>query len=378
MLLRYLLNEERKNDGGGFLVRFFLAGLVLGVGIAFKYTAAVYAIGLGVAFIIYSRSLVAFIKEGVVWGLGVVAGMLGTGGFWMYTLWVKFRNPFFPIFNHIFKSAYTDPTPNTDDRFLPKNLKEVLFYPYYFTSDHINTMEVPFQDLRFAFVHGLLLLVIVTFAIRWISSRRSPIDLSVAVQSKVWLCFFVLISYIVWQAKFSIYRYIAPLEQLSPIVIVILLGALISARRTLMMATVGVFSTIAVTVRPPQVIRMPWGDSFIRAAVPRLSNPAKSVIVITSGEPLGYLVPSFPASVQFIRIESNLFWPEQKNKLGDEIASGLAQADKDFYLLTSGDGVKSADKLLAFYNLQMVPDSIVPILTNGNDDVRFGRLQRRR
>jgi len=351
--------------------------MVLGVGVAFKYTIATYAIGLGLAFPLYSRSFMAFLREGIIWGVGVITGILTTGGVWMLRLWIKFQNPLFPFFNHIFKSPYTEPTGHTDDRFLPSNIKRVLFYPYYFTYNRLTTMEWPFQDLRLAFIHFLLGLAVAMIAMRWIFSRRSPLSPSPVTLTRVWLIVFFVISYMVWEAKFSIYRYLAPLEQLAPIAIVILLGALFSVQRHVLCATAAVFVVLVVTTRPPRWDRIPWGATYVDATVPALSDASKAVVLITSSDPLGYLVPSFPASVRFVRIESNLLSPTNRNKMTEEIDARLKEIDRDYYLLTSADELKSADKLLAFYNLETRVDSTVPILTNGDDEVRFCRLRRR-
>jgi hypothetical protein len=309
--------------------------------------------------------------------MGVITGLVVAGGVWIFHLWTKFRNPLFPFYNHIFKSPYTELTAHTDDRFLPSNIKRVLFYPYYFTYHRLTTMEWPFQDLRLAFIHFLLALAAVTIAIRWIFNRRSPMSPVPTTPARAWLIVFFVVSYIVWEAKFSIYRYLAPLEQLAPVVIVILLSVLFSVRRHVLLATTAVFGVLAFTTRAPRWDRIPWDTTYVRASVPALPDASKAVILITSTEPLGYLVPSFPSSVRFVRIESNFFFPTSRNKMADEIDSQLKQADRDYYLLTSAEMLKSSDRLLVSYNLETVIDSAISIPTNGDDDIRFCRLRRR-
>ena len=105
-------------------------GLLIGIAVGLKYTAAVFAPGL---FII---AAVLAIRHRTLHGLAgfvaaSIAAVLLVAGPHMLTLWRDFGNPFFPLFNDIFQSPSYDPVPLRDDRFVPGTIWEFLAYPFY-------------------------------------------------------------------------------------------------------------------------------------------------------------------------------------------------------------------------------------------------------
>src|SRR5262245_56967194 len=111
---------------------FAVPGLVGGIGLGLKYTAAFYMPGLAVV------ALLAAIKRRTVGGFvafGVMAalGFLAVAGHHLLTLWLDFKNPFFPYLNQIFQSPYYDNIPIRDARFQPQDFWQLITFPFYWT-----------------------------------------------------------------------------------------------------------------------------------------------------------------------------------------------------------------------------------------------------
>jgi len=128
------------------------SGLLAGIGIGLKYTSAIFIPGLGaVALLVAIRrrtvgGLIAF-------GAGALLGFLAVAGHHMLTLWVDFGNPTFPYLNQIFQSPYWEPEAVRDVRFLPRDLWQLITYPFCWTTvDTYIVAEPPFRDWRAAMI----------------------------------------------------------------------------------------------------------------------------------------------------------------------------------------------------------------------------------
>jgi len=183
-----------------------------------------------------------------------------------------------------------------------------------------------------------------------------------------------LISYFVWLKQFAVYRYLASLEMLAPLLMCCLLGKLTSDRRRL--ASVAAFEFVigAATLRVPDWGRAPWSERYIQIATPQIGRPAKSVVVMASTEPIGYAVAGFPHEVRFVRVESNFFNPLLDTRLAKDVAEILRASDMDYYLLTTMNAVAQAPDLLSAYALSVV--HCAALKANLEDNLVFCRLKR--
>jgi hypothetical protein len=361
------------------------AGFVLGLGVGLKLTLAVYALGFAGGFLVRRSSFRLRVRESLSWGAGLGAGVLSSAGPWMFRLYRTFGNPMFPYYNAVFESAYVEPVNFRDTAFVPKTVRQGLLFPFHFTYDQLAAREEPFQDLRFSIVYLLVLVALAAAVARWVaarvSERRSAASatggpsLTLADERGQWLLAFFLLSYVGWQLQFAIYRYVAPLEQLAPILIVLLTARVVTDERQLATMTAVLFAIIASSLRVPITGRAPWDTRILEMVPPALRDPAKTTVVMTSWEPTSYVIPSFPAAVRFVRIESNFFHPDVGTKLAELVRGALGLRDRDYYLLTTPQALPNATGLLDGYGLKLIESACTKPDTPFGDPLAFCRLE---
>lgn len=358
------------------------SGLALGAGIGLKNTLAMYVVGFAAGFFVLDASLPERVKKVASWGFGLAAGVLLSGGHWMYRLYREFGNPVFPYYNSIFKSPYAQMNSWVDDTWVPKTVVDAVKFPFSFAVRSSESMAMPFQDLRFPVVWLSGLTVFAIGAVHWVAKRISASEgevfPAVALErgDEASFLIFFFASYIVWQSKLAAYRFLAALELLAPLAVLVLLSKVVRDRRQLVGPVVIVFAILAVTMRPPDFGRVPFGKRFISVTTPKLPDPGKSTVVMTSGAPMSYVIPSFPPKVRFVRIEGNLYAPEPTPVFAARLRAALLDPGRDYYLLTPPDSVKGSDLSLGIYGFKAVEPSCEPLQSNLAEKMMFCRLER--
>ncbi len=146
--------------------------------------------------------------------LGCGAGAAITGGPWWLSLYLKFGNPIFPFFNNVFRSPFYPPVQISTEYLKPNGALETLFYPFYWAFEvQRRVWEGPNREPRFAvaYVAVVLAVLVALAARRW---ARAPGTEDSERSGKLVLGFFA-IAFVVWEAQFSIYRYLFPLEMIA-------------------------------------------------------------------------------------------------------------------------------------------------------------------
>jgi hypothetical protein len=292
--------------------RFFLASVLLGVGVGCKLTAGIFVGAALLSFLFLSMPWRQRFVLLLVFCLGVVTGLLLSSGYWMLFLWQTYHSPFFPLWNGIFQSPDFPPYNWHDQRFLPKGWLEALFYPFYFSLDG-RTADTPFRDFRFALVYALFLIYALVSLKKW----RDKDCLSTAMPSDTqamwrWLSLFFIFSYILWQSYFSIMRYIAVLEMLAPLMIFLLIDRLIYDALLRFATVLLAFLFMAGTMLPSSMVRAPWYEgSYFNVTLPAFVQETKQATVLvafpafainTFPRPQTYLIPFFPPEWRFVGI----------------------------------------------------------------------------
>ena len=310
----YPVLTERKMSHAFRLIGF--GGLLMGAAVGLKQPAAIFAVGWCLAFLALPVSFRRRIFLAFFFGIGVLAGIASSGGYWMHTLWLRFANPLFPYFNEYFHSPMAALTQYRDTRFLHTGLWDILMYPFLIVMNPYRTGEVPFRDLRFAVFAVVLVLALLVVLRRRLRSR--PV-LGEAVKagstaerlrySRLFLVVGAILAYAVWMRLFAIYRYLLPLEMLAPLGIVLLIDTL--PWRPLVRNCVALCCAILilVTVQPGNWGRVAWGKSFFGVEPPLVADPANTLVLMTGTEPMAYMIPFFQASLRFVRIQSYLTGP---------------------------------------------------------------------
>ena len=214
-----ILNEIKKSSTMVLRGRvFLLAGFLLGAAAGLKLTAVTYCVASGATLILCYRFLRPFPKLLGLFVLGGLIGFLLTNGFWMWRLYKSFGNPFFPLFNNIFKSEYYDLTSFRDESYLPPDFLGYIFYPFYILFSKFKTeSEFFIIDYRNILLYSLFIGWLIYSLI-----RRHKKDYKQKQISRLMtiLCFLSGCSYVTWLLLFSISRYYIPVSLICGIIFV--------------------------------------------------------------------------------------------------------------------------------------------------------------
>lgn len=339
---------------------FAWAGVCIGVGVGLKYTLASYGLAIAVAMALTGDSWRATARQGIWWAGGAAFGALLSGGGWMWKLYKMFGNPLFPYYNGLFRSPYFEPHNIFDERYIPATLGDALLFPFRSLG-----MELTFHDSRYAIVFLLAGIIVFVSLLQRVLRKQGILGPSAAVgPSGKWLFIFFFVAYAVWEKQFAMYRYTAALEQLSPIIIVLLLSKLVSDRRQVISVAILPFAITETTLDVPNWGRVTWGSRFLEVSVPKLPSPSNTTVMMTSGDALSFVIPAFPRSVRFVRAQANFFGPESHTTLTDKVTEALRPVDRDYYLLTVSDRLPDAAGVAGTYGFEIVNESCVRIRTN--------------
>jgi hypothetical protein len=345
---------------------FAAAGLLAGIGVGLKYTAAFFVPALALV------ALLAALRRRSVGGLiafGVAAmlGVLAVAGHHMLTLWEAFGNPLFPFLNQVFRSPYYEPVSLGDTRFVAHDLWQVIAYPFYWTVTNIYVVsEVPFRDWRGAIAYVAIDAGLLTFATR--RFRADPRGAASAETSGLGLVIvFIVVSALCWELGFGIYRYAVALEMLTGVVIVGVLIRICPGGRVRIAAAVAALALAATTTVYLDWGRGDYGDKYIDVRVPSL--PANSIVLIATGEPAAYFIPFADPTAQYLGIENNYLELSQTNTLASEVKRLMRTPGRPKFIVNLGE-VDSAEvnALLKNFDLRLSLLPCLPIEQNLADD----------
>jgi hypothetical protein len=354
LILTYYLSKEKPISRD----KIFLAGLVLGLGVGLKLTAAIYVISLGVAINFIKNTWQEKVKNFVTLVLGIILGFFSIASYWMILMQRNFSSALFPFYNKIFKSPYIETDYNLEDlRFLPKDLPQSLFYPFYFTNDPPLVAELDFKEIRFIIIYLLFALLLLVGLFRITSKKRSPFIPLVKPSIFALIISFYLTSYLVWLSKFSIYRYLVSLELITPVVIILIVGFIYPFKRQLILICLYLFSMIFFAAQPIDWWRIPWSDNYFGIDSAPLIAYEKSVILMADpDQPTAFIVPYFPESTRFVRISGNMGLSEETlfHRRAQEIVANTATSD--LYFLDADIKNQREIKTKELLNYNLIPD----------------------
>lgn len=273
-----------------------IAGLPIGLAFGLKQTMVPFLGGIGLALLLtLPASWPKRIGAAFFFGLGALAMTIAGGGGWMAHLWAAYGNPLFPYFNEIFHSPWGQAGDYRDVYYQPHDLLHWLFFPFYFTFDSRTAAEVTFFDAR---VLALFLLIPAGAFLGAFKKPRNALLLTT-----------IAIAYVAWLKLFSIYRYLVVLEMLAPLAILLICETLPPRRGRFV--GLAIVLLLCASTRPANWIRFPFTAHAVEVAPPRINDPAHTLVVIAGHEPLSFLIPAFPDSMRFLRIDSTFTNPDQ-------------------------------------------------------------------
>ncbi len=323
------------------------AGLLLGLGTGLKLTTALYSISLLVAINFIPGKLPDKIRNLSALIVSMASGFACTAGYWLVLMWMNFGNPLFPFFNSIFKSPYIESDRNFQDlRFLPKDIYQTLFYPFYFAQEQTLVAEVKFRDIRVALAYIFILALFGFLAYRWFSKSSPSPNRIIEPEILFFLVSFYVTAYLLWLKLFSIYRYLIVIELLTPVLLVLIVAYIYPRKRPVMIISLSLFTLIMITVKPLDWWRTAWSDNYFGIDTQWLKKYDEATIVFHSGDPTSYMVPYFPESTRFVRLKGNTGVSEGTKMRANAEMYIDRTPETNLYIIKTDENTKSAETLL--------------------------------
>ncbi len=304
---------------------FLIAGLLGGAAVGLKLTAAVYALGLAAFVLARPGSFTQRLSRVTVLAIGGVSAAVVVYLPWGWFVYQRMENPFFPYFNNIFHSPYADLRDYADVRFVKRTLSAIFSLPTDLASENIMSVaEMPMRDWRLAL--GFPAMAYMAFAQK------------TADQQLMWrgLFAFFLLSFFSWAYLSGIYRYTGVLELLASLAIIAAAASIRGALAALLVVILTSF--LVATTLHPDWNRLPHGRAAVRAPLPSL--PPDSMVVMATGNPLGYVVPNLPTTTPVVSLVNNFMGQTEPPTTLFRLALSKIQAHRgSLWLLTNPNAI---------------------------------------
>lgn len=347
LLLAGCLGRAVRADRADLLMILIPAGFLAGASPGLKLTTAPYVVGLTAALLALPGTPWRRLLRTSAFGIGVLLGIAAFGGFWFWRMWEFSGDPVFPYFSAFFPTHLVPPGDYRDPTFLPRDWWTRLTFPFVFSANSLKVAEWKFRDVHIAIAYVLVPLAAL-LALAGARPRKRLID---PVAARL-LLVTAGVTYAVWLTMFAIYRYLIPLEMLSPTVIAVAAALLpISPRARLALVAVLLVGAQALASRGDD-LRQSWAGKYVEVDMPPLPDPAHSLVLMTETQPLAYMIPSFPPDIPFLRIQGWLVGSKDKTfGLGAEMHRRVEQHDGPIYVLYWPKERGGTDRALADYGL---------------------------
>ncbi len=336
-----------------------VAGLLIGCAAGIKPTACILAPGALIALTLTADSRRRAAAGALVFCVGWAAGFALVYGWWGWLLFERFGNPFFPLFNHVFGSPWMPIDLGSDTRFMPRNALQTLFYPFFWLRGRpFVVAEVEVRDPRFALTYNAIAAVAIAALARRVRAVRARSGATLP-SAAVVVCIFVGVSYVAWEAMFSILRYALALEALTGIIIVLGLRAAAtlwpSAKPAALPAACAIvlIAIVAVSSRPGWGRLRHYGPSVFDIHAPVIPDGAT---IILADKPIGFALPFLRGKgVAFVGIVE----VPQTGLLHDEIQRRVDNAVPALVLIDKPPASYAA--LLRSFGRQIDPTTCQPV-----------------
>lgn len=370
-----LVQERAASAASNIAPAPLLAGLLMGIASGLKLTAATYAVGLCAALLLLGRSPGIAIRKTAWFAAGMTAGLAIALGPWSYQLWTRFRHPLFPYGNQWIRSPWWDAQPVLPNRLGTQSMSDWLTFPFKLLAPPPGFVsELPYVDARLPALAALALVAAGGFAIARLARddvRRPPQFVTTASLWRFAGVFFAA-SFLVWALVHSILRYTIPLEIMSGVLIVGLLGYLLRPRHAIVAATLAV-AALASTTQSADWGRTAFGPAWFDVRVPPVERNALVLLVVDA--PMSYVLPFFPPDARHVGIRNNVNGPERRNRLAERVRNVVREHRGPLYALSFPAGQGESD-LLA-HGLRRVLGGCAEIRTNmPTSPIELCRLER--
>jgi hypothetical protein len=349
-----------------------LAGLLTGAAVGLKLTNGPFAVALAICVLPLGQEARYKLQNLVIVSLSVLAGFILSYGYWGWFLYDQFQNPFFPLFNHLFQSEFMKPVELNDETFMAPTVLGKIFYPFFYNAYTGAINHQQFLDLRLPVLYVLSawaatsLLVFRSARHRWSENGVCAV-----------LLLYCIVAYPLWLLLFSITRYLNVLEILAPLAAIAAI-CIISSRRAWSLglaiaavATIGVSTIDAASRNQVFGPRAAWTDTPFDVQMPNLALEG-SMVLISSGQAMSFIIPGLPENTRFVRIDSNLHYVgytsrEERygNTMGQKLKNAIGAHTGDFYIIFSQGEEIYTDLDLEFFGFRREVESCSTIDSKG-------------
>jgi hypothetical protein len=354
-----------RGDAGALRPRdMALAGLLAGIATGGKLTAAVFALGLAVALAARTplgpAGVRGSIREAGIFAGGVAAGIAVSLGAWAYPLASHYGSPVFPYFNEWIRSPWWDAAPVFHRHYGPHTLEGWLLFPFHLIGPGERFVtETAYRDARFPLAWGLA----AAAGAAWLSFRlgRRAMPTPARGVSAAWrvTALFVAVSFVIWTAQHSVYRYIVVLDMLTGALIVTLLARLLRPGYLPAVAIVAAVTLVA-TTRVADWGHVDFADRWFDVRAPRL--PHDALVLLTTDQPVAYLLPFLGDDARYVAAQNTVNDPSRRNLLAASVRDAVQRHTGPLYQLTSPPGAGAS--VVEAHGLRRTDEPCVRIASN--------------
>ncbi|MDZ7790204.1 MAG: hypothetical protein U5L08_06895 [Xanthomonadales bacterium] len=293
-----MLLKRHPVGGGPSLAVLLVAGGLLGLAVGLKLTNAIYVAGAcGALLVAFSARFPRRLIAATIVGCTSVAVFALIAGPWHWQLWQEFGNPLFPQFNAWFQSPLAPETMVADRRWQPDGWLETAIWPLLIAVDPSRAGDKPLPQIVFAVLFILFLL----WPIARVLTRRAEQPVPAVSPQQAFVLGFIGIAFVLWTLLFGVYRYLVPLELVAPLAIWILAprawphpGA--QRLRFWLVVAVVAYAVANFTTWGTR----PWAMQTVRVESPSLESPSETAFILTTGEPMSWLIPWLPRESAYV------------------------------------------------------------------------------
>lgn len=344
-----------------------IAGLLCGIATGVKLTAGSFAVAFCLALLLRgpyaAPALRRALREALVYGLAVLAGFAIAYGPWGYQLWSHYASPVFPYGNEWIDSPWWVKATVIGRRYGPHNFVDWLTFPFALLDPKpFLVTEVPYRDARMPILYALALGAGTVWL--WVRAKgRDALPPIVhAGVSRAWqfLTLFFVVSFLLWTAQHSNYRYLVTLDMLAGALIVTLLFRNLRPGYAPAVALLLAVALIA-TTRPGTWGRVDFGDAWFVVRMPTLESNA--LVVLASDAPMAHVVPQIrPEPAHALGIHNGLIDVRRSTRMEEAIDRTIQEHDGPIYALV--DPPRNGIDALLGRGLLKVTDTCAPVHTN--------------
>lgn len=343
------------------------AGALLGIATGAKLTAGTFAVALAIALLLRGpatrAAIFARLREAVVFGSAVLAGFVVAYGPWAIALWTHYGSPIFPYGNEWIRSPWWVKAQVIGRRYGPFDVIAWLRFPFdLYSPKPFFVSEVEYRDVRMPLLYGTALVCGAVWLWMCIAHRgRLPAPEHRGV-SRAWrfLVAFFIVSFILWTAQHSNYRYLVTLDLLAGALLMTLLQRnLRPGHAPAVMIAVAAF--VVVFTQAGSWGRVPFRDTWFDVRAPQLE--ANALVVLAVDAPMAHVIPFLtPTPARVVGIDNGIVNALHNTRLEDAVNAAIRTHEGPLYALT--DAGRDGAAALGARGLLKVSSTCAPVHTH--------------